>query len=1048
MINYFCFIYRGNSLYYDNFSQNFNWTNLKDIVKREDEKYVDDTLYEDEKPLMLFAITQAIAGRTTNSSGIKPKNVGETDVKMPRSDKYMLSTFAKNFSVYSETLPVGERINYFNLRDNYFSGKNKIKVSFANDLNKFTYHYDNVIVVLSDILIETGELLSFVNSSASKDPNFKYSGTTIDGEPFFGKPGSIKITEQNKVINVKYAVTQDIESSKTYTLPVLTGGTNTSYYASDLEYFQVLTGMTYFDYIKMSDTTKKGYLPSVLTSPAVLRIKMGNQDVVGDELIINNPIEYFQNIENQYVIVIQRGVDPYSPEYTNKYGLGKIFGYDNEDQISLSLNTKLNIPIQKLNDFNNGSIYNNNLTIQTLTDQNDVSFDSYVFQPGQDYEPYKTDAVSYYAGILNNRTPITSKKISKLGLNDYSVKFIKNWTSAQPFDEEDNFFMQNGERAGTDKYFPKNTPNSLLDSKYNLSRLDFNGGTYMNGVGNVKENNQYDGDLTDLIYLFGIFDLVGALVRKPKLMLYFSYSSHLELKDRNLLRTNNKVVLRTDRLPTSDGLDGKNWINNSVGILQQNNAFRIYTYPKSSQGEGLPFEANPLFDASFAGGDISGLPNASDVLNTFNMCKNLVPYSCYSNDGGVIKINEECTSTKYQKIYIKDGCYQLVRRPIIDLIVDFKAFNEWIFRFKLNYGICRGVISETFANNWVNGSLFMFSFRANTSKTTPEYCNDLVYYDSETNNFYYRSSPYSGTKFVGDINNINGNKLNNYNLMYPTTIVNLGVKNRQKASFNDFSTYGYVVNSINPTSHYDNSDLVNFFVISRILDSNFLRSNKIINEFFREPGKKVDGDLAQLMSINSEFGVVKFSPELYEFKTNNSPTIIFSEKSSDGKNKNYMGVFYSSSEADLQLKDYITPSRVNFREIETNALVRQNYDNKSQDVPFYSWNLDKTSRTIFGTEKNNWGTAQKDIKNKKYQSLERIKFTSGDTNTDYFSDSSYDLSYNNDRGYIFAQKNNEYNRNDRGGIDSFIVGAPFHFYFGIKKGFSALDKFKTKYLNE
>ena len=1037
------------SLYYDNFSQNFNWANLKDIIN--DKSYKDDTLYEDDKPLMVFAITQALAGRATNSSGVKSKNVGETDIKMPRSDKYNLSILEKNFSVYSETLPVGERINYFNLRDNYFSGKNKIKVSFANDLNKFTYHYDNVIVVLSDILIETGELLSFINSSVSKDPNFKYSGTTVDGETSFGKPGSIKISEQNKIITVKYATTQDKDDTKTYTLPVLTGITDTSFYASDLEYFQVLTGMTYYDYINMSNKTKTGYLPSVLTSPAVLRVKLGNQDVVGDELIINNPIEYFQNIENQYIIIIQRGVDPYSPEYTNKYGLGKIFGYDNEDQISLSINTKLNIPIQKLNDFNNGSIYKNNVTIQTLTDQNDVSFDSYVFQPGQDYEPYKTDAVSYYAGILNNRTPITSKKISKLGLNDYSVKFIKNWTSAQPFDEEDNFFMQNGERAGTDKYFPKNTPNSLLDSKYNLSRLDFNGGTYMNGVGNVKENNQYDGDLTDLIYLFGIFDLVGLLFRQPKLMLYFSYSSHLELKDKNLLRTNKKIVLRTDRLPTSDGLDGKNWVSNSVGVLQQNNAFRIYTYPKSSKGEGLPFEPNPLFDASFAGGDISGLPNAADVLSTFNTCKNLVPYSCYSNDGGVIKINEECTSTKYQNIYIKDGCYQLIRRPILDLIKDFSAFREWIFRFKLNYGICRGVISETFANNWVNGSLFMFSFRANTSKTTPEYCNDLVYYDSETNNFYYRSSPYSGTKFVGN-NNINGNKLNNYNLMYPTTIVNLGVKNRQKTSFNDFSTYGYVVNSINPTSHYDNSDLVNFFVISRILDSNFLKyliiNNNAINSFFSRTGKKVDGDLVQLMSINSEFGVVKFSPELYEFKTNNSPTIIFSEKSSNGRDKNYMGVFYSSSEADLQLKDHITPGRVNFRKIETNALVRKNYGNKSQDVPFYSWNLDKTSRTIFGTEKNNWGTAQKDIKNKKYQSLERIKFTSGDTKTDYFSDSSYDLSYNNDRGYIFAQKNNEYNRNDRGGIDSFIVGAPFHFYFGIKKGFSALDKFKTKYLNE
>ena len=150
----------------------------------------------------------------------------------------------------------------------------------------------------------------------------------------------------------------------------------------------------------------------------------------------------------------------------------------------------------------------------------------------------------------------------------------------------------------------------------------------------------------------------------------------------------------------------------------------------------------------------------------------------------------------------------------------------------------------------------------------------------------------------------------------------------------------------------------------------------------------------------------------------------------------------------MQLKDHITPGRVNFRQGDTNTLVRQNYENKSQDVPFYSWNLDKTSRTIFGTEKNNWGTAQTDIKNKRYQSLERIKFTSVDLATDYFSDSSYDLSYNNDRGYIFAQKDGKYNKDDNNFTKSFIVGAPFHFYFGIKKGFSALDKFKTKYLNE
>jgi hypothetical protein len=54
----------------------------------------------------------------------------------------------------------------------------------------------------------------------------------------------------------------------------------------------------------------------------------------------------------------------------------------------------------------------------------------------------------------------------------------------------------------------------------------------------------------------------------------------------------------------------------------------------------------------------------------------------------------------------------------------------------------------------------------------------------------------------------------------------------------------------------------------------------------------------------------------------------------------------------------------------------------------------------------------------------------------------------NQRGYIF-------NKNAQGRYDGisfqgmktkFMVGAPFHFYFGVVKGASALDKFKQKYL--
>ena len=78
------------------------------------------------------------------------------------------------------------------------------------------------------------------------------------------------------------------------------------------------------------------------------------------------------------------------------------------------------------------------------------------------------------------------------------------------------------------------------------------------------------------------------------------------------------------------------------------------------------------------------------------------------------------------------------------------------------------------------------------------------------------------------------------------------------------------------------------------------------------------------------------------------------------------------------------------------TLVIQNYGNKSQEVPFYSWMLAKKTKTIFGNDGNDWGTNQSNFVSKRYQSLERIKPNTNIENytrTDYFSDSLFDLSY-------------------------------------------------------
>ena len=50
---------------------------------------------------------------------------------------------------------------------------------------------------------------------------------------------------------------------------------------------------------------------------------------------------------------------------------------------------------------------------------------------------------------------------------------------------------------------------------------------------------------------------------------------------------------------------------------------------------------------------------------------------------------------------------------------------------------------------------------------------------------------------------------------------------------------------------------------------------------------------------------------------------------------------------------------------------------------------------------------------------------------------------------IFNYKNDSYAPNEFTNMETkFLVGAPFHFYFGIVKGASAMDRFVKKYVRQ
>jgi hypothetical protein len=266
----------------------------------------------------------------------------------------------------------------------------------------------------------------------------------------------------------------------------------------------------------------------------------------------------------------------------------------------------------------------------------------------------------------------------------------------------------------------------------------------------------------------------------------------------------------------------------------------------------------------------------------------------------------------------------------------------------------------------------------------------------------------------------------------------------------DASAKAYIMNTLNPTSYSDTSDLVNLFVISRISNSSFLQQLPInkdnsLNMLFTRDDKRIDGDLAQSMSINSEYGVIPFSPEFYVATGSiTDPVVILGSNDSQT-----MGVFFSSTTVDLQNKDFLTPGVINFRPTNTGNAITYPYGIKSQYVPFYQWAIDQQYiQNIFGSQYNNWKTNQDSNVNVSgifgfnYQSLDRRSVNQptyfvGSNNTNDIYQRGYIFNVNSNGGYSYSMA----------GVPSskFLVSAPFHFYFGIIKGQTALDKFKTKY---
>ena len=845
-------------------------------------------------------------------------------------------------------------------------------------------------------------------------------------------------------------------------------------YPSDIEYYQVLTAITInktvvngvpqytipelgsgtsfwktlnaenklatFEYICGEGDRECGYVP--LSYPNYTQLAPEQLS----SSIYSLPTSNFSEYETQKVLILQRGVDPYSPLMMNKYGIGKIMGHSTEDAVTFTAMTRMNIPIQSLPS-------GNGISVQKHDNQDNISYSSHFYTPGIPgqtstgfaYSAYTTPNVGFYGALDSTVSNVTSLGLPPSLSPLVSTNYVQNLSLGGV----------NGVVSKTsNRYYSASIADNFYDGSEDLS------GAAIMVKGNYQRNricinfaNDISGEYCASA-IYGLNPISAPIYYSPILYPKFTGTSEVNMSN------SSKIIMRSDRLPSSDYLDNKENPNGSVSLLQQNAGFAVY----SIDGSGAVFN-NPSISlgADLVTADIDGQVAATNVLNTLGTCEEMVGLDCYQGNGTNFGVTPGCQAGDV----VENGCYVMVNRPLFDLKMDLETFAEWGFRFRFFYGLCRGVLSQSFMNNWVNGSLYAFPIQVDTyfnklnQPEAPRFAKQVVYFESDTNNFYYRSSPYrlsGGTSglgtFIGRPVTGLASPVNKRNLLFPTTIINLGIKDDfyQEIIF-DPSAKGYIMKSLVPTSYSDTSDLVNLFVISRITDEKFLGriialGDNSLQQLFTRNGssRRIDADLAQSMSINSEYGVIPFSPEFYSVTGSINDPVQILEGSSDPT----MAVFFSSTTQDLQNKDYLSPGVIDFRPSNNANAITYPYGIKSQEVPFYQWNVKSTPNAgVFGDQGNDWATNVNDIFSRRYQSLDRRAIIT----PSYMIPSIYSISDQFARGYLFngtATNVNDFSYVADAGnwnvpTQKFLVGAPNHFYFGLIKGETALDKFKELY---
>jgi YVTN family beta-propeller protein len=1012
-------------------------------------------------------------------------------------------------------------------------GTNQIRVRFNEGFNGGT-HYDNIMMLMLEEKIESGTILTFnnpydgvdVNMSATTQAN-AYGTYSVTGNPI-NVSGTTTVSYTDPITGGRKVTNYNITQTNSDTDRYLK-------YPTGIEYFQVITAMTFDEYSNI--LVSSGWLQDKREQESFFARIFNNWTPINQSIGTNGPDirantnspglwswinlwSLYSDKPNALITIMVRGVDPHSSRIPIKYGLGRLFGRTTHFDVSVIGDFKMNIPLQPNDGLDFGQslqigsdviAYNNahrcvnhtniinNTSVDTGYSNGRLFFPSYHFQPDQ-WTPFPTYRSSNYSSLDENSNVVG---YAPGGTPPAMYSSIAEYT----FIGGTNGTTGGGLRVGGKNMYAR-LPGSQIDgpsdSGYcgfpvnyvaptvppappaNVEIMQFVGKRY--AIGESVEGGSMVGMRSEINTLNnGTRTALGSVYFSPKYLPTVN----------TIMSDSNRIVMRTDRMPTSDLFQSFNTVNTIIpqGMnMMANGQFTVYQL----SDEGVVAGVNPASGTqAFPGDDpdirITGstepesFGSVDKVLDSF-ACEHLVPIGCYQNVNDTLDIlpAASCqfyTSGGYAQFFIGGSCYNLVHANYLGahLTKDLQLVTEWLSRMNINFGACREVFSHTFFNNWVNGSLYMFPFKTTRYFTGPngnppnipynKYCKDTIYLDPDTSNFYYRSSPYDEATddFVGKKGFYDGSNLlgNSRNLMFPTTMMDLGPRDELQKFLSQSGNWdGYIMNKLNSTTFGDTSEILNIFILSRFASTSFgalfgTPAGASIMNYFSRPKRFVDADFSQMIATNSQLGISAFEPANYPEPAINSgfnSPLYFPGGVGSYKDITF-GIFYTG---DSQLRDYISPNRTLYN---PDGLIGINNDCNftyipvtTQTVPFYLWQIFNNSGNdnIFGKQTNDWvfGGAGANAFKYGYQKIDRLYGGVNGSRTFQPSPSVTEIKYN--KGWIYnvdgplvinpATGESDY-KPEPGISGKYNLGAPFYFYFGLAKGASAFDRFTAKWID-